>query len=390
MVINDKRFTFDRVIRIALTAGLLWGGVTVLSYLSDVLVPFVIALIIAYMVHPLASRVQRYVAKRELAVIMSLLLILAASFLLTALVTPMITAEVKHMGRLITEFANNSAFAAKASSQLPTEVWTVVKDLLGQNDMKDFFTSAQGLDMVQTAAKKILPGLWGAVKGARDLVLGIMGLLIVFLYTVFLLMDFQKVQDNWHTMLPPAWRTPVALFVRDFEAGMNRYFRAQALVAFIVGVLFAIGFSMLGLPLAILLGLFIGVLNMVPYLQILGFVPAILLGIIHWLESDISLSLLLLLILAVFVVVQLIQDALLTPRIMGQAMGLSPWMILLSLSIWGKLLGLLGLLIALPLTVLCLSYYRRIIDPLQPELPADLPANLPNETIQRDEPHMQG
>ncbi|UZP67423.1 AI-2E family transporter [Desulfovibrio mangrovi] len=385
MVISDKPFTFDRVVRIAITIGLLWGGVTVLGYLSDVLVPFVVALILAYLMHPLAQRIQTYVKRREVAVLLTLLLIISVLCGLISLIVPMITAEVKHMGRLVTEFAGNSPLAAKASQELPAEVWAVLKDVLNQSDLREFFTSSQGLDMVQTAAKKLLPGLWGAVKGAGNLIMGIMGLLIIVLYTVFLLMDFQKVQTDWRTMLPLSWRAPVELFVNDFEAGMNRYFRAQALVAAIVGVLFAIGFSILGLPLAILLGLFIGALNMVPYLQILGFVPAVLLGIIHWLETDINFAMLMLLILAVFAVVQLIQDAVLTPRIMGQAMGLSPWMILLSLSVWGKLLGLLGLLIALPMTVLCLSYYRRVIDPVPAVRVEDLsPDDSPEEQAKED------
>jgi len=385
MVISDKPFTFDRVIRIAITIGLIWGGIQVLGYLSDVLVPFVVALILAYLMHPLCLRIQQYVKRREVAVLLTLAIIICALVGLTSLIVPMITAEVKHMGSLLTEFANNSALAAKASRELPSEVWAVLKDVLNQSDLRDFFTSSQGLDMVQAAAKKLLPGLWGAVKGASNLFMGIMGLLIIVLYTVFLLMDFQKVQSDWRSMLPAAWRTPVELFVNDFEAGMNRYFRAQAVVAAIVGVLFAIGFSMIGLPLAIVLGLFIGALNMVPYLQILGFVPAILLGLIHWLETDINFAVLLLLILAVFGVVQLIQDAILTPRIMGQAMGLSPWMILLSLSVWGKLLGLLGLLIALPMTVLTLSYYRRLIAPA-PDLPPVSDGEVPHTETPAETP----
>ncbi len=367
MVISDKPFTFDRVIRIAITVGLLWGIVTVLGFLSDVLVPFVVALILAYLAHPLVMAVEARIRNRQAAVLLSLAIIVFAISTLFSFVMPYIMAEVKHMGRLITAFATNSDLAAKAARQLPEEVWIVLRDALTQSDLRDFFTSAQGLDMVQTMAKKVLPGLWGAVKGARDIILAITGLLIIVLYTVFLLLDFRKVQENWQSMLPVTWREPVALFVRDFEAGMNRYFRAQALVAGIVGVLFAIGFSLMGLPMGIMLGLFIGLLNMVPYLQILGFIPAVMLGVVHWLETDMSLSLVMGLIVTVFAVVQLIQDAVLVPRVMGKAMGLSPWMILLSLSVWGKLLGLLGLLIALPMTVLCLSYYRRIIDPPQPD-----------------------
>jgi predicted PurR-regulated permease PerM len=112
---------------------------------------------------------------------------------------------------------------------------------------------------------------------------------------------------------------------------------------------------------AILLGLFIGLLNMVPYLQIIGLIPAFLLALVHALDTGGSLWTMLALTGLVFVVAQIIQDAILTPRIMGKEMGLSPAMILLSLSIWGKLLGIFGLIIALPMTCLLVAYYQRFL-----------------------------
>ena len=142
---------------------------------------------------------------------------------------------------------------------------------------------------------------------------------------------------------------------------MNRYFRGQACVAFLVGILFSIGFSIVGLPLAILLGLFIGLLNMVPYLQVVGFLPTLLLCLLKSVEPGQSFWWLVIGCIIVFVVVQIIQDMILVPRIMGHVMGLNPAIILLSLSIWGTLLGLIGMIIALPLTTLLQSYYERYI-----------------------------
>lgn len=146
----------------------------------------------------------------------------------------------------------------------------------------------------------------------------------------------------------------------DVKVSMNRYFRGQACVAFLVGILFSIGFSIVGLPLAILLGLFIGLLNMVPYLQVVGFLPTLLLCMLKS-ATPASFWWLVFGCVIVFVVVQLIQDMILVPRIMGHVMGLNPAIILLSLSIWGTLLGLIGMIIALPLTTLLQSYYERYI-----------------------------
>ena len=112
---------------------------------------------------------------------------------------------------------------------------------------------------------------------------------------------------------------------------------------------------------AIGLGLFIGVLNLIPYLQLVGFIPTIILALVKAADTGQSFWLILFCALMVFAVVQTIQDVVLTPKIMGHVTGLNPAIILLSLSIWGSLLGIIGLIIALPLTTLLISYYRRFV-----------------------------
>jgi len=184
---------------------------------------------------------------------------------------------------------------------------------------------------------------------------------VVLLYLIFLLMDFQRVRVAWKELIPPQYREGVISFVVEFDQAMNRYFRGQTTIVAILIVFFSTGFSLVGLPMGILLGLFVGLLNFVPYLQLVGLIPAVLLAAIHALETGQSFWIVLGLTGLVFAVVQVAQDAVLVPRILGKAMGLSPAVILLSLSVWGKLLGILGLLIALPMTCLVLAYYRRLI-----------------------------
>jgi predicted PurR-regulated permease PerM len=100
---------------------------------------------------------------------------------------------------------------------------------------------------------------------------------------------------------------------------------------------------------------------MVPYLQLVGFVPTILLAVVKAADTGESFSIIMFSALIVFAVVQIIQDTILTPRIMGSVTGLNSAIILLSLSIWGSLLGVLGMIIALPLTTLLLTYYQKYV-----------------------------
>lgn len=362
MLLDDRPFTIDRIVRIGITAGLLWGLIWLLDYLSGVLVPFAVALLLAYLINPLVDRIEKKVPYRAVAVLISFFLLVFLTTALAWLIAPMISEEISHMGRVLSDFINNSDLAEKAARRLPPDLWNAVREYASSREVQEFFKTDNFWKIAGAVFKKLLPGAWGIITGTATLLSGMLGLSVIGLYLVFLLFDYRKIRDGWQELLPVSCRGAVVSFVQDFDTAMNRHFRAQAEVAAIVGVLFATGFSLVGLPLGILLGLFIGLLNMVPYLQILGLVPAIFLAFIHALETGHSFWVVTAMTGAVFVVVQIIQDAVLVPKIQGDVTGLSPAMILLSLSIWGKLLGFFGLIIALPMTCLVLAYYRRLLD----------------------------
>ena len=175
----------------------------------------------------------------------------------------------------------------------------------------------------------------------------------------FILLDFERVSSGWQPYVPKKWRGVVLKLWSDLVYGMNQYFRGQALVALCVGILFSVGFLLIDFPAAIAFGLFIGVLNLVPYLQVVSLLPMALLAMLKAGNTGGDFWPIMLTALAVMLVVQLIQDLILVPRIMGKRMNLHPAIILLSLSIWGHLLGVLGMIVALPLTTLLLAYMRR-------------------------------
>jgi len=366
MIPNDRSFTFDRVVRLALFAGLAWGLVLLLDYLSDVLLPFVTGLVVAYFLDPVTNRVQRVIKKRVLAALFTLVSITLAVSLVVWFMVPMVGNELADMGRTVSKMAADTELAQAAKERLPENVREEVNEILKRDDVKRYLTSDGAVQMAKDTAKKLLPGVWGVLSGAANVLTFITGLLVIMLYVVFLLIDYHNMAARWRDYLPPGMRDDVSGFVGEFIQATNRYFRSQALVACCVAVLFAIGFSIIGLPLAILMGIFIGLLNMVPYLQTVGTIPCLLLAGLKALEQGDSFLGALGLVLLVFGVVQLIQDTVLVPRFQGEAMGLSPAIILLSLSVWGKLLGFLGLILALPLTCLGLTYYRRYLWKFEP------------------------
>lgn len=360
-MLDDRPYTFDRVFRLAVTVGILYGLVRLMAYLSDVLIPFTVAFLLAYLLNPVVLWVQDKVRHRVAAVFLTLGGVAVVLALAGLVFVPTVMKEVGHMGSLVKRVVEDTELAQRAAEKLPPNIWETIREYAGEERVRDLLKHRDFWSLGTAVGRKVLPGVWGLVAGTTNLLIGVIGLFVIGLYLVFMLMDYQRLKDEWKRLIPPAARKPVLDFLVEFDAAMSRHFRAQAVVAGIVGVLFSVGFSLIGLPMGILFGLFVGLLNMVPYLQIVAVVPAALLAVVMALETGGSIWIAVGLTGLVFVAVQALQDAVITPKIMGKVTGLSPAMILLSISVWGKLLGFLGLVIALPATCLALAYYRRLL-----------------------------
>ncbi len=362
MLLDDPRpYDLDRVFRLVITATTLVGLFLLVRYLAEVLIPFAVALLIAYLLNPVVAVVQRRIKNRTAAVLIT---VFGSSLLavgLLALLVPIVMNELRGLRSLADQLREQGSLLQQriqAIAEGDAPVWLQ----LAIEKSREFVTSEHFLALAADAAKKLAPGIQGLLTGVYGFFAGLVGLVIVLLYLVFLLNDFGDVEGKWQNLLPPRFRGSIVGFVHDFSAVMGCYFRGQFIIAVTTGVLFAAGFWILGLRLAVVLGLGVGLLNMVPYLQLVGVIPAVLLSILHALETpDVSIWMGLLGLVIVFAAIQLIQDAILVPRIMGEVTGLRPAVMLLGIFVWGKLLGFLGLVLAIPLTGLLITYYQRHI-----------------------------
>jgi len=358
---NEQKYDLDRVVRLLLSVA---AGVLLfflVRYLAEVLIPFVVALLLAYLLNPLVSSLQRRLKNRVVAVLLTVFGVGLLAVGIVAVLIPITISELQGLNDLAKELQ-------EGGSQLRQRIERVIQEdtygwvQFAVERAEQFVTSEQFLAVLGEAARRLAPGIQGVLSGVFGFLAGVTGLIFVLLYVIFLLIDYGKIENRWPELLPPNMRQRAIEFVEDVSEIMGSYFRGQFMVAMLTGILFAVGFSILGLRLAIVLGLFLGLLNMVPYLQLVGMIPAALLAILHALETPGGVIWQELLWLGlVFAVVQLIQDGFLVPRIMGEVTGLRPAIILLSIFIWGKLLGFLGLVLAIPLTSLMLAYYYRYI-----------------------------
>ncbi|MCU4157620.1 AI-2E family transporter [Carboxylicivirga sp. A043] len=352
---QPRPYTFDRVVRMILTA-LAFGAILyVVNLLKNVLGPFIIAIFIAYLLDPMVNFVQNKIRIRHrgLSVILTVLVVGTS---LTAVMFFLIPAFIQEMNKMV-QLVRVYMQSVDVKDVLPFNWEMTIKDLIHETNLVSYLN----VDNIYETIKKILPGFWNLFSGSMRVVAGLVGILVVVLYTIFILMDFQNLRKSLLGLLPGRYRQVSSEIVDDLAHSMDLYFRSQGLIALIVGILLAIGFKIIGLPMAIILGLFIGALNIVPYLQIVGLIPALLLALLKAMESHQSFWEVALLVLVVLAVVQVIQETILVPRIMGKAYGMNPAIVLLALSIWGSLMGLIGMLLALPLTSVLASYYKRFV-----------------------------
>lgn len=354
-MLPQKKITFDSFIRGVLSGTAIIAILYLLNRLSGVLLPFFIAWLIAYLTYPMVIFYQNRLRLRSrvlsiLAVMLTLVVLGGIAF--SFFVPPMIEecAKLKELIEIyLIEDRNHAA--------IPETVSEFIRKNIDFNWLQNNITT----DNIVSAIQKLLPKVWTLLSTSYNIILAIFTLFIIILYLFFILLDYEQIANGWITLLPKKYQGMALRLTTDIKTSMNRYFRGQTLVAFCVGILFSIGFLIIDFPLAIGLGLFIGLLNMVPYLQIIGFIPTILLALLKAADTGESFWWTLGLALVVFAVVQAIQDMILVPKIMGKITGLNPAIILLSLSIWGSLMGMLGMIIALPGTTLLLSYYQRYI-----------------------------
>ena len=360
-------YTFDRVVRILFGAVFVVGLFYLIYILRGALLPFLVAWIVAYMLNPLVEYNKRVfkLKGRVLAITLTFVEVIITFALLCVLVLPSVFDEIGVMRKLLSDYVYNSS----SIPFVPQEVHDFIQQNIDFSQLSSLLSREQWLSIIEDS----FSGAWGFITGSVGEIINIVSWLIVLLYIVFILLDYDKILVGFQRMIPQKYRPTVVSIVNDIEVSMNRYFRGQAVVAGLVGILFCIGFLIVGLPMAIVLGLFIGLLNMVPYLQLVGFIPTILLCLVSASETGTNFWLLFGACVLVFIVVQLIEDIFIVPRVMGKVTGLNPAIILLSLSIWGTLLGFVGMIIALPLTTLCLSYYEHYVIGNEPETPPGEP-----------------
>ena len=355
----SRPYTFDRVVRIVGGIALLAGAVWLINLLKNVLLPFCAACLIAYLLEPLVEIQQRWLRLkgRVIPIFLTLIEVTCVLGLVGYFFVPSIMNEIHDVGEML----KNSSGEGTSVPFVPQKVVDFVNRYINTIKIDELLESGKFETIVDTGTSVITSTL--------NFLFHTLEWLLMFIYVIFILVDYEHLMKGFRLLVPPKYR-PIAYKVGDdIKNSMNRYFRGQALIALCAAVFYCIGFSIVGIPLAIVLGILVGILYMIPYFQYVTLIPVTLVCLIDSMGGHVGFWPQLGQCILVYVVSQCICDYVLTPKIMGKAMGLNPAIILLSLSVWGTLLGLIGMIIALPLTTLLLAYYQQYVLN-RPDIPA--------------------
>lgn len=351
-----REFTFDRIARMLVLSVLILLIYVAVQAIWSVILPFLLAGIFAYVMMPLVRFFQYTLRLRSrgLSVILTLLLLGAVVYLAVIFIIPSINAEIEKTLQVISGYSSGQDILTMI---LPRNI----RNYLNGGIRWGNFPQQLSLEKVLENVKLLLDQVGGIINSTLSIFSWGLVFLIGFVYFVFILLDFENLGRGFISLFPKTLRPTIRTISMDLDRYMNNYFRGQALVAMSVGILLTIGFNIIGLPLATAMGIFIGILNFIPYMQALGIIPLGLASLLMAAQTGENAFVCMLLGYGVLMIVQIIQDMIIVPRIMGQTMGMRPSLILLVLSIWGYLLGFFGMLIALPITMFIYSLYMRYV-----------------------------
>lgn len=336
--------------RLAAWLGLALAVGLVFWLLAPVLAPFVIAAVMAYVLHPLVLRVERWTGgrlSRALAVVLIESLAVLALLGVLLLLVPILLREWPLLQQQLPLLLDKLGDAINPLlSQLGLNVSLDLRDLKSQLVA---YLSANREDWWAP--------LISSIKLGGSVALAVMGYAVLVPVALFyMLYDWTRLVNSIVELVPPAWRERFDSFMHDCDEVLGEYLRGQLLVMLALAVFYAAGLAFFGLDLALPIGVFTGLAVFVPYLGFgVGLLLALLAGLLQFASTQAVVM-----VAVVFGLGQLIESFVLTPRLVGERIGLHPLAVILALMAFGQVLGFVGVLMALPASAVLLVALRRL------------------------------
>ena len=267
-----KEITFDKFVRWAGIIILILGILYVTNYLSSVLLPFFIAWFFAYLLYPVVMFIENkmHVRIRALSIIIAMLTMIAVISGVIWLIIPPMIDQFDKLGDVLTKWLHQTTHTNNLTA--------LIKEWM-QNNQDQIERFLRSKDFSDTM-KSTMPKLFAVVGQTANVLLSIIASMITLLYMFFILLDYETLTSNWVRIFPKKNRPFWQALMNDVKRELNNYIRGQGMVALCMGIMFCIGFTIIGFPMAIGLGILIGILDLVPYLHTFALIPTAFLAML--------------------------------------------------------------------------------------------------------------
>lgn len=338
---QTQRVVIDVSIRAILKIVIAAFALSFLFVIRDVLVILFVALVLASIIDPIATFGGRYHIPRALAVVATyllLLLFLALGF--TLIIPPLLTELGGFTGSLV-------GFWSRVVSRVAT-----VRELSAQYGLLENFQ--RSLVELEGALGRAAGSIFTTVTGIFG---SIISLIATFVVTFYLVVEKDALKKLFQALAPERYQQHLSVLLSEIQRKIGRWLRGQIILSFLVGFLVYVGLLALRVDYALILALFAGITEFVPYLgPLIGAVPAVIIALTVSPMKALFVGLL-------FIVIQQLENAVFVPRIMARAVGLNPMITVIALLIGGRVAGIAGILLAIPLvtavSVVLEDVYRR-------------------------------
>ena len=324
--------------------------------LSSILTALAIAWVLAYICDPLVDRLEARRIPRTAGVVLFAVILIAVLVIAELILVPAIGGEIERLGRDMPNYAET------ISQRVIPWIEGTFRIQLPRNSDEVLALLKTNEDMVKQFTEKIYTPLTAIMKNSLTSILGmitfILTLVVVPVAWFFLLRDIDKMNARIVDLVPLRMREGFLGFMHQVDEIISNFLHGQILVALILGSLYSIGlWLILDIPLGLVIGLFAGFASIVPYLGVVvGVLPALIMAFLQYQDWQHPLG-----VIIVFAVAQTLEGNVITPKIVGDKLGLHPVVVIFAILIFAELAGLFGMLIAVPAAAIIQVLLRRVV-----------------------------
>ena len=323
--------------------GFLWG-------LGNTLVPLIFSCGLAYLIFPLIKSLEQKGVSRKYSVPGLFALIAIAMILVMALILPALVEE----GQVFLRELPTSA--AKAIGKIELFLESVGHPLSLSSDSVGLYLKEHVSEISGGLLKNLSLGIKSSFTGIARWLIAILNIFLIPVFFFYVMNDYEKLSNELKSFIPRSFRPKLAHYLELSNTVLSGYIRGQLMVALCSGVLYAIGLFLVGLKFGVLIGLFSGIISIIPYAGFtIGFAIAIVIGLANYSGGVPVFG-----IVVVFVIVQALEGFFITPKLVGNRVGLSSFATMLALIIGGNIFGLIGMLLAIPVAAIVKSIFGEL------------------------------